>query len=157
MQTAINEHDLVQKVARMSPFLGDYLSLVCPLTDAPRMLHLWVALGTLAGTIGKRVSYLSWGGRLRYTNLYILLITPSGYFRKSTAIGFGRNLMEAADKTLVLPNEFSMQRLLAVLDDQSAGTFFINEIGHLYSMLDRTYLQGGRELFCQFWDNACKC
>jgi hypothetical protein len=45
----ISELDVVQEATAKGGFLRDFVNHASPLTDAPKVLHLWVALGTLAG------------------------------------------------------------------------------------------------------------
>ncbi len=55
---------------------------------------------------------------------------------------------------LVLPNEFSIEQLLASLSKQPFGGFYIDEVGHLYAQFGRSYMAGAQELFAQLWDNV---
>ncbi|MEM2125005.1 MAG: DUF3987 domain-containing protein [Candidatus Methanosuratincola sp.] len=66
--------------------------------ESPPLFHKWVALSTIACVIGRRV-WMSSGGNEEgyytiYPNLYLLLVSPSGVGRKSTAIELGFDLIE---------------------------------------------------------------
>lgn len=61
-------------------------------TESPPIFHLWVALGTLAGAAQRKV-YLDADYYQVYTNLFIILTSPAGRSRKSTALRIGKGLL----------------------------------------------------------------
>ena len=152
--TEIGEVELVEKISRFGGFFKNYINYGCPLTDAPKVLHLVTAVGVLAGAMGNRITYRSWGGGYRCPNLYLCAITPSGFYRKSTTVGIGRRLIAEVDSECILPTEFSPEALLSRLEQRGDGIFFFDEVAHLSNQLERSYMQAGRPLFAELWDNT---
>lgn len=66
-------------------WIGDYVELMTPTTEAPPAFHLGVAL-TIAGQLFGRHVYNQYGTDPLYPNLYTLLVGRSGRTRKDTAI-----------------------------------------------------------------------
>ncbi len=149
----MKERELVDRIIAYGGFFSDYIKYASPLTDVPRIMHLWVAIGTIAGILGKRVWYQSWLDNKRYPNVYILIIAPSGFYRKSSAISVGRKLVKNVLHENIMPNEFSMEKLIESLTNQPWGIFYIDEHSHLYSQFERSYMHGGKEIFQELFDN----
>jgi hypothetical protein len=62
-------------------------------TESPPIFHLWVGLGTIAGAAQRKV-YMDAGYYQVYSNLFIILTSPAGRSRKSTALRIGKNLLK---------------------------------------------------------------
>lgn len=61
-------------------------------TESPPNFHLWVALGTLAAAMQRKVS-MDAGYFDVHSNMYIILTSPPGRSRKSTALRIGKKLL----------------------------------------------------------------
>lgn len=61
-------------------------------TEAPRHMHFWTGVSTIAGALQRKVwidqRYFRW-----YPNLYVVLVAPPGVVSKSTTAGLGMNLL----------------------------------------------------------------
>lgn len=70
-----------------SGWVGEYVSLMLPLSEAPEQFHLAAGLGLIGASAGRRVSarYVS---RDLYPNLYLMIVGVAGKSRKDTAIDF---------------------------------------------------------------------
>lgn len=66
-------------------WIGEYIELVEPTTEAPDSFHFACGMTMLGACIGRRVALFHSSERL-HPNLYTLLIGPSGRARKDTAI-----------------------------------------------------------------------
>jgi len=66
-------------------WIGEYIDLVEPTTEAPDAFHLACGLTLIGACIGRRMALLHASERL-LPNFYTLLIGPSGRARKDTAI-----------------------------------------------------------------------
>lgn len=66
-------------------WIGEYINLVEPTTEAPDAFHLACGLTLIGACIGRRVAFLHASERM-LPNFYTLLIGPSGRARKDTAI-----------------------------------------------------------------------
>lgn len=62
-------------------------------TETPPIFHLWVALGTIAGAAQRKI-FLDADYYRVYSNLFIILVSPPGKSRKSTALRIGKNLLK---------------------------------------------------------------
>lgn len=63
-------------------------------TESPPLFHLWVALGVLAGAAQRKI-YLDVDYYQVHSNLYVVLCSPRGRSRKSTALRIGKNILKA--------------------------------------------------------------
>lgn len=74
-----------------SGWVGDYVSMMLPLSEAPAQFHLAAGLGLIGATAGRKVSarYVS---KNLYANLYLMIVGVAGYSRKDTAIEFAINM-----------------------------------------------------------------
>ncbi len=61
-------------------------------TESPPNFHLWVALGTIAAAMQRKVS-MDAGYFDVHSNMYIILTSPPGRSRKSTALRIGKKLL----------------------------------------------------------------
>jgi hypothetical protein len=76
--------DEVPSAARYG-WIGEYVDLVEPTTEAPIAFHVACGLTLMGCTIGRRVCLYHASDRM-YPNLFTLLVGPSGRSRKDTAI-----------------------------------------------------------------------
>lgn len=61
-------------------------------TESPAQFHLWVALSTIAGAAQRKIS-LDMGYFEVHSNMYIILTSPPGRSRKSTALRIGKSML----------------------------------------------------------------
>lgn len=64
-------------------------------TESPPLFHLWVAIGTLAAAMQRKI-YMDTGYFEIHSNMYIILVSPPGRSRKSTALRIGKGLLKGA-------------------------------------------------------------
>jgi len=132
-------------------FLRDYCDYASELTDAPEHYHLFVGLGLLSAVLGRNV-YIPFGAQKIFPNLWLILLAPSSVFRKSTCISMGRRILHRVDSSLILPNEFTPESLLAGLSTNPRGIFFWSEFGGALSCFDRSYMVGMKETLTDLYD-----
>jgi hypothetical protein len=133
-------------------FLTSYVQHARALTDAPPIYHLAVGLSILAAAAGNRVWTEAWGQKIR-AHLWIVLIAPSSYFRKTTSMNIGLGLLRQAIPTAVLANDFSREQFLADRQEQPAGVIPIGEFGSLLAVLGRDYMSGMKEQLTELYDS----
>lgn len=77
-------------------WVGDYVSMMLPLCEAPESFHLGSGLALIGASCGRRVSarYVS---KSLYANLYVMIVGVAGNSRKDTAIEFAINMPEHQD------------------------------------------------------------
>lgn len=63
-------------------------------TESPPLYHLWVGLGVLSGAAQRKI-YLEKDFYQVHSNLYLVLCSPRGRSRKSTALRIGKNILKA--------------------------------------------------------------
>lgn len=61
-------------------------------SESPEDYHLWVAISVIAGVLERRV-YFKMGYFTLYPNMFIILVSPPGLCKKSTAMRIGREIM----------------------------------------------------------------
>lgn len=90
--------------------------------QSPQCFHIWVALGIIAATLGRRVWMESSGSATEegyyklYPNLYVILVSPSGVGMKGTALNLGIELLDASAVPVdVLRGKISSTRLITRL------------------------------------------
>lgn len=64
-------------------------------TESPPLFHLWVAVGTIAGAAQRKI-FMDAGYFQVHSNMYIILVSPPGRSRKTTALRIGKNLLKGA-------------------------------------------------------------
>lgn len=62
-------------------------------TESPPTFHLWTAVGTLASAMQRKM-YMDAGYFKIHSNMYIILVSPPGRSRKSTALRIGKGLLK---------------------------------------------------------------
>jgi len=124
---------------------------IIPLTDAPKVYLKYVALQMLSAAVGRKY-YINYGARDLFSNLWLILIGRSSFFRKSTSIALGMKILEKVNKNCKFPNEFSMEELIAELDEKAQGIFVIDEFSSFYAQFGRTYMQGGVSILTELYD-----
>ena len=133
-------------------WLGDYLRAVVPFTDAPVEFHLASGLGVLAAATGNRRWRISWGDVTVYPNLWVVLVAPSSFWRKSTSISLAERLLRDSDPKAVLPSDFSRERFLEILADRADGLLSLKEFGAFLAALGRDYMGGMKETLTELYD-----
>ena len=143
---------------RKYQFIRDYLDMIEhghfrnePLTDAPTQFHL-ATIVSVMGTILGRSTFFRIGGKRIYPNLWTVLVAKSSVFRKSTSISLGLDLLRQISSDKILPSEFSLEKLIQVLEKTPEGIFHIDEFCHFFSQFYRSYMSGGIGFFLQLYE-----
>ena len=104
-------------------------------SESPEEFHKWVALSVIAGAI-RRKAFYDMGYFLVYPNLYVILVSPPGRCKKSTAMRIGRGLMNDVPGLNFTTDSTSRERLIqdlsqSLLDGHSSMTAFSSEFASL--------------------------
>lgn len=109
-------------------------------TESPAIFHSWVGLATLAGAMQRKI-HLPFGHFAIYPNLFVVLVSPPGRSRKSSALRIGQGLLESAQDWGATNIHFSTQsssqaalvQQLAKIEDKTnqSLTAFSSELGSL--------------------------
>lgn len=124
-------------------WVGDYVSMMLPLSEAPESFHLASGLGLIGATAGRTVSarYV----RRLYANHFFMLVGIAGYSRKDTAIEFATEFPDHMDGRAfhaspfrVLRDVGSPQGLLEHLKDHPNIWLYITEYERLAANAHRS-------------------
>lgn len=108
-------------------------------TESPDSFHLWVGLATIAAAAQRKI-YLRMGHMTVHSNMFVVLVGPSGGPRKSTALNIGRDLVfktsEYGIKLHLAPKKASAAALIsrmALIKDapHQSITAYASELGTL--------------------------
>lgn len=132
-------------------FVTQYTDYAKILTDAPKEFHYFVALGILSAVVGSKV-FLPFGAQNIYPNLWIVLLAPSSYYRKSTCLALGSRIIRGLNEELILPDEFSRERLVENLSLNPQGLFVWSEFASVMSNVKRDYMSGTIEMLTNLYD-----
>lgn len=133
-------------------FIKKYADYASTQTDAPAVFHAYVGMTIAGAALGNRVLIPSWGDEITPA-IWTILLAPSGFYHKSTAIRIGQRILNKADETLMMPDEFSPEKLIQRLSKNAQGIFVASEFGNMLGMLKRDYMAGARELITDFFDS----
>lgn len=104
-------------------------------SESPTDFHLWSAATALAGALERKV-WFDMGYFLLYPNLYVVLVSPPGRCKKSTAMRIGRSMLAGVMGINFTTDSISRERLIQDLsqahkEGQSAMTSYASEFGTL--------------------------
>ena len=138
------------------PAYLDYASV----TEAPRRMHFWSAVGTIAGALRRRV----WIDMKRfqwYPSFYIIYVGPPGIVAKSTTIDIATDLLRQVPGIKFGPNAITWQALVTAFAAASESfeyqgefhpmsplTLVASELGSLLNLQDRDMIN----LLIELWD-----
>jgi len=129
-------------------------------TEAPRRMHFWAAVGTIAGALRRRV----WIDMKRfqwYPSFYIIYVGPPGIVAKSTTIDIAMDLLRQVPGIKFGPNAITWQALVSAFAAASESfeyrsewhpmsplTLAASELGSLLNLQDRDMVN----LLIELWD-----
>jgi len=106
-------------------FLDLYIDSISRVTDAPEIFILFSALGLLSGICNK--FYFRYP-RITTLNLYLLLLAPSTFYRKSVTIDMVADYLNVVNDELLLPESFTSEALLMILAKRNRGLLTWREL-----------------------------
>jgi len=151
----INEVDVLAKVADKG-FLRSYMDYCADSTDAPHIFHLGVGVGILGAALGNNVRIPSWARQEIYPNIWLVLIAPSGFMRKSASLRLGKRLLAHSVPKALLPDDWTPEKLASILQDSPAGLLTISEFTRILAMLERDYNLGSKEMLTELYDSPAE-
>lgn len=136
----------------LSGWLANYIDYWKTQSDCPKVFHLASGLTLLASACGSNVIFPGFGGITQWPNLYTLLIAPSGFYRKSTAVRMASKLATELDDTLVLQGEDTREQLLTRLKNNPTLFMPIDEFASSLDLWSREYMAGMKSLIVDLYD-----
>lgn len=129
-------------------------------SEAPKHMHFWTAVSTMAGALRRRVwidmAYFRW-----HPNFYIILVAPPGIVSKSTTAGIGISLLKKVPDIKFGPDVVTWQALVTGFTEatmsyeyegefhaMSAITIESSEFGNLLNPQDKEMV----DLLVSLWD-----
>lgn len=106
-------------------FLNLYIDSISHITDAPEIFILFAGLGLLSAVCNK--FYFNYP-RKTTLNLYILLLAPSTFYRKSVMIDIVSDYLSEVNEELLLPDSFTSEALLHILSKHNRGLLAWREL-----------------------------
>ena len=129
-------------------------------TEAPRRMHFWSAIGTLAGALRRRV-WIDMKRFCWYPSFYIIYVGPPGIVAKSTTIDIATDLLRQVPGIKFGPNAITWQALVTAFAAASESfeyqgewhpmsplTLVASELGSLLNLQDRDMIN----LLIELWD-----
>ena len=138
------------------PAYLDYASV----TEAPKRMHFWSAIGTVAGALRRRV-WIDMKRFCWYPSFYIIYVGPPGIVAKSTTIDIATDLLRQVPGIKFGPNAITWQALVTAFAAASESfeynaewhpmsplTLVASELGSLLNLQDKDMVN----LLIELWD-----
>ena len=129
-------------------------------SETPEKIHRWVAVGTLAGALRRRV-WIDMGHFRWFPNFYIILVGPPGVIHKSTSVGIGERLLRHVKSVHFGPSATTWQATIKGLEAahqehwingefcaMSCLTICSSELGSFLDPTDRAQI----DVLVDLWD-----
>ena len=135
-------------------WLAAYVNYARTITDAPLAFHVGAGLAALAAAVGSNLSWTGGGGRENWPNLYVLLLAPSGIYRKSTSVDLAASLLARATSGRIMDREFSPEQFVVNLSKSPASMLKEAEFSSLLMRMERAYMAGLKALITELYDSV---
>ncbi len=121
-------------------------------TDAPAVFRPFTGLATLAALVGRKVT-APFGAHDLTLNLYCCILAPSSFFHKTTMITIARKFASAVNPDVLLPDDFTPEKLIAILEKSSNALLLWPEFAGYLARSQRDYQGGSKELLMALYDS----
>lgn len=132
-------------------FVERYTAWADSFTDAPVQFHRFVGYWALSTLLGRKV-YMHLGDEWLFPNIWLVVLAPSSFFRKSTALGIGARLVESINPAIRLPSEWSQECFIATMSKEPHGFMTCYEFKSLLAQLQKDYNFGAQSLLTELYD-----
>ncbi|MEW6557737.1 MAG: DUF3987 domain-containing protein [Elusimicrobiota bacterium] len=133
-------------------FLDRYRKYAFSITDAPDVFSEFLSIAT-AGIIIGRARFLQFGNNELYPNFWMLILAPSSFYHKSTALNISAKCIYVVKPLYIYPTEFSHEKILEVIQANPQGVFYYYEFKTLMGILSKDYMQGTKAFLTEMFDN----
>lgn len=106
-------------------FLNLWVKSLSEITDAPKIFLTFSGIALLSGVLNK--FYFKFPRRT-HLNLYLLLLAPSTYYRKSTVVDMVKDYLEETNPDLILPESFTVEALYKIMSFRPKGLVTWSEL-----------------------------
>ena len=146
----VTETDVIKALPDQG-FVRSYVVHALKQTTSPLCYHLGVGLSLLAATCPLNYG-MYYAGPLR-ANMFTLLVGRSGEDQKSSALGIGKEILDAAASVLVGDFPGSPEGLIDSLSRVPSQLIPISEFGRFLSSAQRGYYEPIKTLLADVWDS----
>lgn len=84
--------------------------------EAPDEFHLWTAISTIAGAMGRKV-WFDMGNHIVVPSFYIIFVSPPGIVQKTTTLGAGKSFLKQLEGIHFGPDTVTWQAITDALAD----------------------------------------
>jgi len=138
------------KLTINNDFLNYYCESIARSTDAPYIFILFSGIALLSAILSKFYFYYPLETHL---NLYMLLLAPSTFYRKTICLDIASDYMQEVNEELCLPESFTPEALFGILQSQNRGAIFWREFNQVKEFqLGKDYNKGLSELLTDVYD-----
>lgn len=123
----------------------------CEFTDAPPQFHHYIAYWVLATALGRKV-WMRTGDEQLFPNLWMVILAPSSFYRKSTSLAIGAKMLNRIDSRILLPADWTREGMIALLAQQPQAAMISYEFKSLMSLLQRDYNVGAQSILTELYD-----
>ena len=122
---------------RLLPDWLDAYMIYTSLQRSPDEFHIWVAMSAISGAL-RRKCYFDHQYFMLYPNLYVVLISPPGRCKKTTAMAIGRRMLSEVAGVNFSTESVSRERFIldmsvSLADGHSSMTAYCSEFASLLS------------------------
>lgn len=170
----------IQEIVRSSPLLGRWMDHTMEQTDTPDEFLAASGLQLISSVMGNQ-AYIMFGSTQIYPHIWCVLVAPSGFYRKTTALSLARRALAEmklpvswADHSksnnsndnekgikiirsgadLIAPDRFSIDLIIEELQYRPAMIMFQSEYGGFLQELEKTYNHGAKETLTDIYDSG---
>lgn len=139
-------------------WVGDYVGMMLPLSEAPEQFHLAAGLGLVGATTGRSVSNYHVSDDL-FPNTYFMIVGIAGQSRKDTAIKFAVKMPQHQSRNAyvsppyqVLTDVGSPQGLMEMLQKHSNIWLYVTEYERLAANAHRSSTSAIFPMLTEAWE-----
>ena len=138
------------------PFIDDYKEYCAEFTDSPPIFHHRIAYCILSTVLSRKV-FLLQGYKKVFPNLWLIIVAPSSFYRKSYSLGIAEDILrstsELTGESYILPREFSHEKFVEILAQQPQGLLIAYEFRTFMAMMSKDYMIGTQSMITELFDN----
>jgi hypothetical protein len=133
-------------------FLGRFDAYVDEATDAPAVYRWFSAFAVLSAVVGRNVT-VPHGAHPLALNLYVTVLGSSSFLHKTTNISIAKRFVSAVKPDIVLPDDFTPERLIDLLQKSPQAFLAWPEFAGFLARSGRDYNAGAKELLMELYDS----
>lgn len=132
-------------------FLDRYTKWCDKFTDAPLQYHQSVAYWMIGSVIGRNC-FMTVGDQQIFPNIWLLVLGPSSFYRKTTSIFIARKMLKAICPESLISDQWTMESLIAIMQTEPKGIMIHSEFKSFLSVLQKDYNHGAQSFLTELYD-----